>query len=100
MATGFVAAPLALAKGLERASLVVGLALTVGGLFAVLVAAPPRSRGGGGVQRRGLLWLAVALFVAGLYTKQSFFFAPAAALAYLFFLVDRWQAIKMAVALI
>ena len=77
----------------------IGLALTVGGLFAVLVAAPPRSLGGGGVQRRGLLWLAVALFVAGLYTKQSFFFAPAAALAYLFFFVDRWQAIKMAVAM-
>jgi hypothetical protein len=77
----------------------IGLALTVGGLFAVLVAAPPRSQGGGGVQRQGLLWLAVALFVAGLYTKQSFFFAPAAALAYLFFFVDRWQAIKMAVAM-
>jgi hypothetical protein len=77
----------------------IGLALTVGGLFAVLVAAPPRSKGGGGVQRRGLLWLAVALFVAGLYTKQSFFFAPAAALAYLFFFVDRWHAIKVAVAM-
>ena len=76
-----------------------GLALTVGGLFAVLAAAPPGSRGGGGSQRRGLLWLAVALFVAGLYTKQSFFFAPAAAVAYLFFFVDRWQAIKMAVAM-
>jgi hypothetical protein len=46
-----------------------------------------------------LLWLAAALFVAGLYTKQSFFFAPAAALAYLFFFVDRWQAIKMALAM-
>ena len=77
----------------------IGLALTVGGLFAVLAAAPPRSRGGGGVRRRGLLWLAVVLFVAGLYTKQSFFFAPAAALAYLFFFVDRWQAVKMAVAM-
>jgi hypothetical protein len=77
----------------------IGLALTAGGLFAVLVAAPPRSRDGGGVQRQGLLWLAVVLFVAGLYTKQSFFFAPAAALAYLFFFVDRWQAIKMAVAM-
>ena len=77
----------------------IGLALTVGGLFAVLVAVSPRSRGGGGVWRRGLLWLAVVLFVAGLYAKQSFFFAPAAALAYLFFFVDRWQAIKMALAM-
>ena len=46
-----------------------------------------------------MLWLAVALFVAGLYTKQSFFFAPAAALVYLFFFVDRWQAVKMAAAM-
>jgi len=76
-----------------------GLALTVGGLFAVLLAAPPRSRGGGGIQRQWLLWLAVALFVAGLYAKQSFFFAPAAALAYLFFFVDRWQAVRLAVAM-
>ena len=77
----------------------IGLALTVGGLFAVALAAPPRSEGGRGVRRPGLLWLAAALFVAGLYTKQSFFFAPAAALAYLFFFVDRWQAIKMALAM-
>jgi len=76
-----------------------GLALTVGGLFAVLVAAPPRAQGGGRVRRRGLLWLAVVLFVAGLYAKQSFFFAPAAGLAYLFFFVDRRQAITMAVAM-
>ncbi len=76
-----------------------GLALTVGGLFSVLVAAPPRAMGGGRVQRRGLLWLAAGLFVAGLYAKQSFLFAPAAALAYLFFIVDRWQAIKMAVVM-
>jgi hypothetical protein len=73
-----------------------GLALTLGGLFAMLLAAPPRSRGGARIQRQWLLWLAAALFVAGLYAKQSFFFAPAAALAYLFFFVDRWQAIKMA----
>jgi len=46
-----------------------------------------------------LLWLAVVLFVAGLYAKQSFFFAPAAALAYLFLFVDRWQAVKMAMAM-
>ena len=73
-----------------------GLALTIGGLFAVLVAAPPRSMGGDGIQRQGLLWGAAGLFVAGLYAKQSFLFAPAAALGYLFFFVDRWQAIKMA----
>ncbi len=77
----------------------VGLALTIGGLFAVLVAAPPRSMGGDGTQRQGLLWVAAGLFVAGLYAKQSFLFAPAAALGYLFFFVDRWQAIKMAAAM-
>ena len=77
----------------------IGLALTVGGLLTVLAGAPPRSLGGGRIRRQGLLWLAVALFVAGLYTKQSFIFAPAAALAYLFFFVDRWQAIKMALAM-
>jgi len=76
-----------------------GLALTVGGLFSLFVAAPPRSVGGGRVQSRGLLWLAAGLFVAGLYTKQSFLFAPAAGLAYLFFFVDRRQAIRMAVTM-
>jgi hypothetical protein len=37
--------------------------------------------------------------VAGLYAKQSFIFAPAAALVYLFLFVDRWLAIKMAAAM-
>jgi len=84
----------------------VGLALTLGGLYAVFLysrsgapdngAQARRDRAG---RRAGLLWLAVVLFVAGLYAKQSFLFAPAAALAYLFFFVDRWQAIKMAAAM-
>jgi hypothetical protein len=82
----------------------VGLALTVGGLYAVYLASPPSAGLGAGPARgrevrQGLLWLAVVLFVAGLYAKQSFLFAPAAALAYLFFFVDRWQAIKMAAAM-
>ena len=62
----------------------VGLALTLGGLYAVSRAIPsPRSRTKE-VERPWLLWLAVALFVAGLYAKQSFLF------------VDRRWAIKMA----
>jgi hypothetical protein len=63
-----------------------GLALTLGGLYAVAVAYPRRPA----PARPALLWLAVALFVAGLYAKQSFLFAPAAAVAYL--LVVRRQA--------
>jgi hypothetical protein len=39
------------------------------------------------------------LFVAGLYAKQSFIFAPAAAVSYLFFFADRRQAVKLAVAM-
>jgi hypothetical protein len=90
----------------------VGLALTLGGLYAVYVAFPPRADGmegsmplgpprvlrpqGGGEWR---LWLAVVLFVAGLYAKQTFLFAPAAAVVYLFFFASRRQAIKMAVAM-
>ncbi len=94
-----------------------GLALTLGGLYVVLLACPPAvpfdelsgrasgrglravSAARGGKAKKGLLWLAAVLFVAGLYAKQSFLFAPAAALAYLFFFVDRWQAITMAVAM-
>jgi hypothetical protein len=56
-----------------------GLALTLGGLYAVAVAYPPRPAPG----RTALLWAAVVLFVAALYAKQSFLFAPAAAVAYL-----------------
>jgi hypothetical protein len=74
----------------------VGLALTLGGLYAVSLALPSRRPGTREVERPGLLWLAVVLFVAGLYAKQSFLFAPTAALAYLFLFVDRRWATKMA----
>lgn len=69
----------------------VGLALTLSGLY--LAWRDIQS----GHQNR--LWLAVLLFVAALYAKQSFLFAPAAALACLFLFVDRRQAIKMAGAM-
>ncbi len=72
----------------------IGLALTLGGLYAVSRGAA-RAKGRG----RAWFWLAVVLFVGGLYAKQSFIFAPAAALVYLFFFVDRWQAIKLGAAL-
>jgi hypothetical protein len=77
----------------------VGLALTLGGLYCVLVAVVPAVSGepGTGVRCRWL-WLAVVLFVAGLYAKQSFVFAPAAALLYLFFLGKRRHALGMALA--
>ena len=76
----------------------VGLALTLGGLYAVYVGCTASP--GQGQTRKGLLWLAAGLFVAGLYAKQSFFFAPAAAVAYLFFCVDRWKAVKMAAGML
>ncbi len=63
-----------------------GLALTLAGLYAVAVAYPPRPA----PVRPALLWPAVVLFVAGLYAKQSFLFAPAAAVAYL--LIQRRRA--------
>jgi len=66
----------------------IGLALTLGGLYAIYVAAPPRAEQAQDSQKPGLLWIAIVLFVAGLYAKQSFIFAPAAALLYLFFFVD------------
>jgi hypothetical protein len=73
----------------------VGLALTLGGLYAVYCYAPrPTSPAEG--RRPWLLWLAVVLFVAALYAKQSYLFAPAAALAYLFLFVDRRRAILVA----
>ena len=75
-----------------------GLALTLGGLYAVcLYAGPCAARQE--PRSTGWLWLAVILFVAGLYAKQSFIFAPAAALVYLYLFVDRWRAIKMAAAM-
>jgi hypothetical protein len=69
----------------------VGLALTLGGLYAVW-----RSRE---VERPAWLWAAAVLFVAALYTKQSFLFAPAAALLYLFFFVDPRWAIRLGLAM-
>jgi hypothetical protein len=86
----------------------VGLALTVGGLYAVhrWLAGPagdgaePVSPGIRGRQRVWPLGLAVVLFVAALYTKQSFVFAPAAALAYLFVTGKRRQAAVMAAAIV
>ncbi|RPI51629.1 MAG: hypothetical protein EHM56_09305, partial [Chloroflexi bacterium] len=71
----------------------VGLALTLGGLYVVAVAYPPRPA----PARPALLWLAVALFVGGLYAKQSFLFAPAAAVAYLL-VVRRRAAVVLVVA--
>jgi hypothetical protein len=65
-----------------------GLALTLAGLFVVAW----------GWRRRLAFWLAVVLFVAALYAKQSFLFAPAAALVYLF-VVDRRAAAAMAAAI-
>ncbi len=66
----------------------VGLALTLGGLYLVGRSQEPgRSR---------LLWGAGMLFVAALYAKQSFFFAPAAALIYLFFFGSRRRAVLLA----
>ncbi len=66
----------------------VGLALTLAGLYVLwraIETARPR-----------LDWLAGLLFVAALYAKQSFLFAPAAGLVYLFFFVDRWRAVRLA----
>jgi len=77
----------------------IGLALTLGGLFTVYLAVPRQSESTDEKQKRTLLLLAVVLFVAALYAKQSFIFAPAAALAYLFFFVDRRQAVLMAAAI-
>jgi hypothetical protein len=86
----------------------IGLALTLGGLYAVWRAAP--AHGSGEIpspssserpERRRvcvILGLAILLFVAALYAKQSFVFAPLAALAYLFLFVDRWRAVRVAVA--
>jgi hypothetical protein len=69
----------------------VGLALTLGGLYAVWRGA----RSG----RPAWIWSAAVLFVAALFTKQSFLFAPAAAFLFLFLCVDRWWAIRMGLAI-
>jgi hypothetical protein len=79
----------------------IGAALTLGGLYVVWRFAPPRVsllRTGRRETRRNqwLLWAAALLFVAALYAKQSFFFAPAAAVIYLFLFVDRWDAVRLA----
>jgi hypothetical protein len=79
----------------------IGLALTLGGLYAVWRFAPPKVsplRTGRTQTRRNrwLLWATALLFVAALYAKQSFFFAPAAAVIYLFLFVDRWDAVRLA----
>ena len=78
----------------------IGLALTLGGLYAVFVGFDPLETGSGRAAkagwRRPVTWLAALLFVAALFAKQSFLFAPAAALIYLFFFVDRRTALAMA----
>ncbi len=85
-----------------------GLALTLGGLYVVSWGFPndglcrrTTAHGGRSPSRRRrqtAFWLATVLFVAALYAKQSFLFAPAAALAYLL-LVDRRVAVAMAAAM-
>jgi hypothetical protein len=78
----------------------VGLALTLAGLYCVYVAAAPSAADDPGTGARSRwLWLAVVLFVAGLYAKQSFIFAPAAACLYLFIFVNRRQALGVALAM-
>lgn len=72
----------------------VGLALSLGGLTLVGLAFPP-TKTGRPVKAR-LLWVAVLLFVAGLYAKQSFLFAPLAAGAYLLIRSGWKQAYKLA----
>jgi hypothetical protein len=94
-----------------------GLALTLGGLYVVSWGFRPGAtsqpisasspKGGAARNDRTLpgksakqwlaFWLATVLFVAALYAKQSFLFAPAAAIFYLF-LFNRRVAIAMAAA--
>ncbi len=79
----------------------IGLALTLGGLYAIWRFAPPngfppRTGEEEKPQKQLLLWTAALLFVAALFTKQSFLFAPAAAAIYLFLFVDRWDAVRLA----
>lgn len=82
-----------------------GLALTIAGLYAVWWAVPNRpapddpsslrSEGADGKRTWLMLGLAALLFVAGLYAKQSFLFAPLAAVFYLYCCIDRRQAIAL-----
>ena len=77
----------------------VGLALTLAGLYVISWAFPPRQAAPQREPRPRWLWLAVLLFLAALYTKQSFVFAPLAAALYLFFFADRRQALKLVLGL-
>jgi hypothetical protein len=73
----------------------VGLALSLGGLYTVCWGASSPNLSCRQRQRSWWLWIATVLFVAALYAKQSFAFAPAAAVIYLFFFVNRREAIKL-----
>lgn len=80
-----------------------GLALTLGGLYVVAWGWRPGTTHPVIASRAKqsptwAFWLATILFVAALYAKQSFLFAPAAALAYLL-VVDRRAAVAMAAAM-
>jgi hypothetical protein len=75
------------------------------GLMGRWLASPPKggaprnaTDGAKRARQRLAFWLAAVLFVAALYAKQSFLFAPAAALAYLL-VVDRKAALAMAAAM-
>jgi len=81
---------------LFRADLV-GLALTLAGLGIVNAACSARA---GEQPRRGLLFLGALFFVAALYAKQTFLFAPAAALVFLFVRGYRRQTAEMALTMI
>jgi hypothetical protein len=81
----------------------IGLALSLGGLYAVYAGFGPHAEGSGQAAkagwRRPALGVAVLLFVTALFAKQSFIFAPAAALIYLFAFVDRRAALALAAAM-
>ncbi len=73
----------------------VGLALTLAGLYVIFENRKP----GGGAYPILRVLLAAVLFVAALYAKQSFLFAPAAAILYLWASGDRRRAIILAAAI-
>lgn len=75
-----------------------GLALSLGGLYLVRLAFPPAATDR--PAKPHLLWGAILLFVAGLYAKQSFLFAPLAAMAYLVIRVGWRQATRLAVGML